>query len=379
MDNFREWLSDNLRYFMLGGAILVIVAVLFVGVRACVGSGKGTSDGEQTTAQDNDQGTDPSSPEDDGETNDGKKEEDTNPLEDGSEEITALMNSYYKALGDKDITALRTVVNNLTPSDESKITNAKDYIEGYQVSNVYTKKGLDDNSFVVYTRGSFVCKGIDTPAPSLWSSYVVKDSDNNYKILGDLAQNTQVSEYMDSLKSDEDVQKLTAEVQAAYEQAQKDEKLKGMGTTMVVSTIVGQYAYVANVGDSRLYVANRELQQITRDHSLVQEMVRMGEISVEEARNHPDKNIITRALGAERTVDVDFFDLKLEPESVILMCSDGLSNMVEDRKMEEIILNSDEDITWKGDTLIQEANQNGGKDNIAIILIEPFTNEVKTC
>ena len=84
MDNFREWLSDNLRYFMLGGAILVIVAVLFVGVRACVGSGKGTSDGEQTTAQDNDQGTDPSSPEDDGETNDGKKEEDTNPLEDGS-------------------------------------------------------------------------------------------------------------------------------------------------------------------------------------------------------------------------------------------------------------------------------------------------------
>ena len=241
MDNFREWLSDNLRYFMLGGAILVIVAVLFVGVRACVGSGKGTSDGEQTTAQDNDQGTDPSSPEDDGETNDGKKEEDTNPLEDGSEEITALMNSYYKALGDKDITALRTVVNNLTPSDESKITNAKDYNEGYQVSNVYTKKGLDDNSFVVYTRGSFVCKGIDTPAPSLWSSYVVKDSDNNYKILGDLEQNTQVSEYMDSLKSDEDVQNLTAEVQAAYEQAQKDDSalaqfLNGLGEEVDTSS-----------------------------------------------------------------------------------------------------------------------------------------------
>ena len=174
---------------------------------------------------DNDQGTDPSSPEDDGETNDGKKEEDTNPLEDGSEEITALMNSYYKALGDKDITALRTVVNNLTPSDESKITNAKDYIEGYQVSNVYTKKGLDDNSFVVYTRGSFVCKGIDTPAPSLWSSYVVKDSDNNYKkILGDLEQNTQVSRvYGLAGVRIEDVQKLTAEVQAAYEQAQKDD------------------------------------------------------------------------------------------------------------------------------------------------------------
>ena len=136
---------------------------------------------------------------------------------------------------------------------------------------------------------------------------------------------------------------------------------------------------VANVGDSRLYVVDKQLRQITRDHSLVQEMVRMGEITAEEARNHPDKNIITRALGAEKTVDVDFFDMRLEPGSTILMCSDGLSNMVEDKKMEEIILNSDEDITWKGNTLIQEANNNGGKDNIAIILIEPFTNEVETC
>ena len=243
MDNFREWLSDNLRYFMLGGVILIIVAVLFFSIRACTGSGKGTSDGEQTTAQDNSQGNDPSSPEDDGETNDGKKEEDTNPLEDGSEEVTALMNSYYKALGEKDITTLRTLVNNLTPSDESRITNAKDYIEGYQVSKVYMKKGMDDNSYVVYTKGSFICKGIDTPAPSLWSSYVVKDSDGTYRILGDLEQNTTVSTYMDSLKSDEDVKKLTAEVQAEYEQAQKDDTalaqfLDGLGEEADTSSSV---------------------------------------------------------------------------------------------------------------------------------------------
>ena len=98
-------------------------------------------------------------------------------------------------------------------------------------------------------------------------------------------------------------------------------------------------------------MVDKQLRQITRDHSLVQEMVRMGEITAEEARNHPDKNIITRALGAEKTVDVDFFDMRLEPGSTILMCSDGLSNMVEDKKMEEIILNSDEDITWKGNTV----------------------------
>ena len=125
-----------------------------------------------------------------------------------------------------------------------------------------------------------------------------------------------------------------------------------MGTTLVAATVVGNTLYFANVGDSRLYVADKQLRQVTRDHSLVQEMVRMGEITAEEARNHPDKNIITRALGAEKTVDVDFFDMRLEPGSTILMCSDGLSNMVEDSKMEEIILNSDEDINWKGETPI---------------------------
>ena len=241
MDNFREWLSDNLRYFMLGGVILIIVAVLFFSVRACTGSGKGTSEKEQTTAEDNDQGNDPSSPEDDGETNDGKKEEDTNPLEDGSAEITALMQSYYKALGERDITTLRTLVDNLTPSDESRIENAKDYIEGYQVNKVYMKKGLDDNSFVVYTEGNFVCTGIDTPAPSLWSSYVVKDSDGNYRIVGDLEQNKTVSDYMDSLKSDEDVKNLTSEVQTAYEQAQANDSalaqfLNGLGEEAGAST-----------------------------------------------------------------------------------------------------------------------------------------------
>ena len=128
-----------------------------------------------------------------------------------------------------------------------------------------------------------------------------------------------------------------------------------------------------------MYVVQGEIHQVTKDHSLVQEMVRMGEIKPEEARNHPDKNIITRALGAERTVDIDFFDLKLEPDSTILMCSDGLSNMVEDSEIEKIILNQTEELPQKGERLLREANQNGGKDNIAVILVEPFTNEVEKC
>ena len=161
---------------------------------------------------------------------------------------------------------------------------------------------------------------------------------------GDYASSHAVRILVDEIREDTDynpVKVIRHAIETAnteiIEQAQKDEKLRGMGTTMVVATIVGQYAYIANVGDSRLYVVDKQLRQITRDHSLVQEMVRMGEITAEEARNHPDKNIITRALGAEKTVDVDFFDMRLEPGSTILMCSDGLSNMVEDKKMEEII------------------------------------------
>ena len=223
------------------------------------------------------------------------------------------------------------------------------------------------------------------PVGNLPNLFTVADGMGGHNA-GDYASSHAVRILVDEIREDADynpVKVIRHAIEAANTEirnrAQEDENLRGMGTTMVVATIVDQYAYVANVGDSRLYVIQDGIRQVTRDHSLVQEMVRMGEISEAEARNHPDKNIITRALGAEKTVDVDFFDLKLEKGCTILMCSDGLSNMVEDKKMEEIILNSDEDITWKGNTLIQEANNNGGKDNIAIILIEPFTNEVETC
>ena len=126
-------------------------------------------------------------------------------------------------------------------------------------------------------------------------------------------------------------------------------------------------------------VLGDKITQITKDHSLVEEMVRMGELDPEQARKHPKKNIITRALGAEKTVDIDFFDLKLEPGDVVLMCSDGLSNMVEDSQLREIISDTSTDLDEKGRILIREANRNGGKDNIAIVLVEPFTDEVKAC
>ena len=223
------------------------------------------------------------------------------------------------------------------------------------------------------------------PVGNLPNLFVVADGMGGHNA-GDYASSHGVNTLVEQIRKDANynpVKVIRYAIEAANTEllnsASGNESLQGMGTTMVVCTIVGQYAYVANIGDSRLYVVQHAIRQVTRDHSLVEEMVRMGEINAEEARTHPKKNIITRALGAEKTVEVDFFDLKLEAGSTILMCSDGLSNMVEDSRMEEIILDPGKDLSLKGKELIREANQNGGKDNIAVILIEPFVNEVGEC
>ncbi len=172
-------------------------------------------------------------------------------------------------------------------------------------------------------------------------------------------------------------------IEKANEQIVKDSHenpdLYGMGTTVVAVTIVGNYAYVANVGDSRLYLADKEeLQQITRDHSWVAEMVRRGEITKEEAQTHPEKNIITRAVGTSEEIIIDFFDVELEEENKILMCTDGLSNMVEDAEIHNILVSAN-DIKESAMELVNRANENGGTDNISVIIIEPFTDEVKEC
>lgn len=151
-----------------------------------------------------------------------------------------------------------------------------------------------------------------------------------------------------------------------------DSEKEGMGTTVVAATVKDDKLLAANVGDSRLYIVNENsITQITVDHSYVEEMVRSGRIVRSEARNHPDKNKITRAVGVFPRVEVDFFETKIEPGDTILLCTDGLTNMVEDEEIRDIILNQS-DITQKTETLIARANENGGTDNITVLLIEPF-------
>ena len=157
--------------------------------------------------------------------------------------------------------------------------------------------------------------------------------------------------------------------------AQTDIKLEGMGTTLVVATIIGNTLYFANVGDSRLYLVNDKIKQLSKDHSLVEEMVRLGGIRAEDAKNHPDKNIITRAMGVKEEVEADIFNWRLKKGDYILMCTDGLSNMVEDEDMFGIIRGA-RDIVEAVLLLIDRANSNGGRDNIGVVLAEPLANEV---
>ena len=152
--------------------------------------------------------------------------------------------------------------------------------------------------------------------------------------------------------------------------AQETPELQGMGTTVVAAVIDGRELYVANVGDSRLYIVNSgEIRQITKDHSWVEERVRRGGIGKAEARNHPDKNIITRAVGAEETVRIDFFQVLLQEGDVILMCTDGLTNMLEDEEI-RMTLDGARDIVEKAQGLVRAANERGGRDNISVVLIE---------
>ncbi|MBR1913621.1 MAG: Stp1/IreP family PP2C-type Ser/Thr phosphatase, partial [Lachnospiraceae bacterium] len=158
---------------------------------------------------------------------------------------------------------------------------------------------------------------------------------------------------------------------AIIEEAHRLPDHEGMGTTLVVATIIGDCLYVANVGDSRLYVIDDRISQITRDHSLVEEMVRAGEIEMSAARNHPMKNKITRAIGGDHEIRVDFFDMQLKEGDMVLMCTDGLTNMVEDEDI-RLIVKSSSDVVGAVQGLADKANANGGLDNIGIVLIEPL-------
>ena len=221
----------------------------------------------------------------------------------------------------------------------------------------------------------------DEPLGSLPNLLVVADGMGGHKA-GDFASKYTVETLKEEIRlsakeSPEELLLDTVQVvnQKLIEAAEKDIKLDGMGTTLVAATVIDHTLYFINVGDSRLYLINKGIKQLSRDHSLVEEMLRLGGISEEEAKNHPDKNIITRAIGVKDKVEADFYEFALKKGDVILMCTDGLCNMVSEDEMFAIIKGA-RDIVEAGQLLIDRANENGGKDNIGIVLAQPFSNEV---
>lgn len=240
-------------------------------------------------------------------------------------------------------------------------------IKTFSITDVGKKRQL--NQDYVYTS--------EMPVGKLPNLFIVADGMGGHKA-GDYASKHTVEIICDMVERCLEKEPriiLSQAIDFANEQIRRksleDENLDGMGTTIVAATCMGDCLQVANVGDSRLYIVGENIRQITQDHSYVEELVRKGSLDRETARNHPDKNIITRAVGAGDTVDIDFFSVRLKPEETILMCSDGLTNMLEDEEI-RMIMEGQRDLVEKVEALVREANNRGGKDNISVVLIEPM-------
>lgn len=207
--------------------------------------------------------------------------------------------------------------------------------------------------------------------------YIVADGMGGHKA-GDFASRYSVNEFEKELK-EQKARTIIGSMEGAIcavndkllKEAFSEPDLEGMGTTFVAACISEGSLFVLNIGDSRLYLINEKgsIRQITQDHSLVEEKILRGEIERKDAKNHPEKNVITRALGAMEQVIPDFFEVELEAGDYILLCSDGLTNMVEDAVMKEVILGQETSLKEKASKLIKMANENGGRDNISLVLV----------
>lgn len=152
---------------------------------------------------------------------------------------------------------------------------------------------------------------------------------------------------------------------------ESDPAYTGMGTTVVAVVLLDEEFVLAHIGDSRAYVYNNdELRQITVDHSLVQELVNQGEITPEMARVHPQKNVVTRSVGMPGVLDVDVMSLRIEANEILMLCSDGLTNMVQDDEIKAILATNELKLAEKVKKLVDLANSYGGLDNITVVLID---------
>ncbi len=198
---------------------------------------------------------------------------------------------------------------------------------------------------------------------------------NAGNIASEIAVKT-VSEYLynsfrENLTIDEIARLVSSAISSAnlqiHERSSKNEALKGMGTTIVVAVTLGNQAVISHVGDSRIYLVNENITQLTKDHSIVQSLIESGKISEADAKVHPRKNVITRALGVEETIIVDDDFINLSPGDTLLLCTDGLTNFVDVNTIFNTFKNND--ISLVCDKLVELANLGGGGDNITVVTL----------
>ncbi|MGJ7910634.1 Stp1/IreP family PP2C-type Ser/Thr phosphatase [Neobacillus sp. LXY-1] len=165
-------------------------------------------------------------------------------------------------------------------------------------------------------------------------------------------------------------EKITRVNEMIFEHAIQHAECDGMGTTIVAALSTNRFVTMANIGDSRGYLLNESgFKQVTEDHSYVNELVRSGQISKEDAEHHPRKNVLLRALGTEKMVEIDIKTITFEEGDILLLCSDGLSNKVSESEMTQILQNEDH-LEQKATTLTELANEYGGEDNITLAIVE---------
>lgn len=215
----------------------------------------------------------------------------------------------------------------------------------------------------------------DEPVGCFPNLYIVADGMGGHKA-GDKASSYSVTRFVELARQTKkdlpflSMEKILEQVnREVFQMSCREEEYAGMGTTFVAATVEDHVVYVMNVGDSRLYYYDGTLRQVTMDHSLVEELVRAGELDREESRHHPQKNIITKAVGVADDVQPDFFMLDIEKGQKLLLCSDGLSNMVDDDDLEEIMAGS-EDLREQARRCVDEALFYGGLDNIAVVIAQ---------
>ena len=238
-------------------------------------------------------------------------------------------------------------------------------MKAYAKTDIGSKRSMNQDSMYCNTE----------PVGSFQNLLIVADGMGGHRA-GDYASRLCVETMVQSLEKSAHKtpvslfeEAVTAANKAVFEESASHVEYEGMGTTVVACTLEENTLYIANIGDSRLYLIRDGIEQITDDHSLVEEMVKQGNITESEARIHPQKNIITRALGINEEVQADFFEIDVEQGDVIMLCSDGLSNMIEDEDMEYIVKNSDT-LQTAAESLVARANENGGNDNITVVLAE---------